>query len=74
MRPTGDAEYENVAHLYEIPQNHVPMRLEDGQGNKQHELGAVVVRPEHFPQPQDVFELKLPLEGNEDPSEKPCPL
>ena len=56
------------AHLDEIPQNDVPMRLENRKRNKENESSAVVVRPEHLPQSQNVLERKLALERDENPS------
>ena len=59
-----------MAYLDEISQDHIPMRFEYSQSNEQDKLGAVVVRPEDFPQAKDILEWELALERYEDPSAK----
>ena len=58
----------NIPYLNEIPQDHVPVGLQHSKGHEEHELRAVVICPENFPQPKDILKGKLPLEGNENPS------
>lgn len=40
------------------------MRFENGQGNEQVELGAVVICPDALPKVDDVLEWELSLEEN----------
>ena len=59
-----------TTHLHQIAQNHIPMTLQHRKGDEQHKFVAIVIRPQHFPQPEDVIERELALERYEDPSAK----
>lgn len=45
------------------------MTFQHREGNKQHKLPAVIIRPQHLPQPQHVVKRKLALERDEYPAE-----
>ena len=57
-----------MAHLNQVSQDHVPVGLEDGEGDEEDELGTVVVGPEDFPQTQHLFEREFAFECDEYPS------
>lgn len=45
------------------------MALQDCERDKEVELVGIVVGPNDLPEPDDLREGKLPLEGDEDPAE-----
>ena len=68
VRRVGGMTEETVAYLNKVSQDHISMGLQHGERHKQYKLGAIVVRPQYFPETEDVFKWKLPLEGDEDPA------
>ena len=45
------------------------MTLQDCQSDKKHKVRGVIVCPQHLPQPDDLLEFELPLEGDKNPAE-----
>ena len=70
VRRVGGMTEETVAYLNKVSQDHISMGLQHGERHKQYKLGAIVVRPEDFPQAKDILEWELALERYEDPSAK----
>ena len=60
---------QDLVKLLQVPDDHIPVALQDGERDKEVELVRVVVGPNDLPEPDDLREGKLPLERNEDPAE-----
>lgn len=59
-----------ATYLNQISQDYISMWLQYRESHKEDEFVAVIIGPQDFPQSQDVFKRKLPLECNKYPTEE----
>ena len=67
--PEPDHRQTHLVKLSQVPDDHVPIRFEDGEREKVVEMRAEVVRVEDLPELDRVVEGELALERGQEPPE-----